>query len=157
MGSYSVAFGAISVALSIIFYLIAIGVEWGTFNNYGGSTTGGILVTIPIIFVCPCFCCLMICAALCKSSNEDASTYVLCGISGLVCFCGGIIAFIGGGLLIAAGVNRQMEMDIFNGSISAGVFSIVSGIAFYCGMIALLYALLQSDSEGSPAPGDVKS
>ena len=99
----------------------------------------------------------MICTALCtKSSNEESCTYVLCGISGLICFCGGIIAFIGGSLLIAAGVNRKMEMDIFNGSISAGVFSILSGIAFYCGMISLLYALL-SDSNESSAPGDGKS
>ena len=152
MVSFSKVFGGVSITLSLIFYVIAIGVEWGTFNNYGGSTTGSIVISIPIGVACVSFCIIMICSPLC-SCDENTATYFAAGCSAFICCCGGVIAFVGGGLLIAAGVHNRMEMDIFNGSITAGVFSILSGIAFYLGMIALLYAYC-SDSKESSAPGD---
>ena len=152
MGTFSKAFGGVSIALSLIFYVIAIGVEWGTFSKFGGSMTGSILVSIPIAVAVFSFCFIMICCSFC-SSCEDTASYFAAVCSAISCCCGGVIAFIGGGILIAAGANNKMNMDIFNGSITAGVFSIVSGIAFYCGMIALLYSYL-SNSEENPASGD---
>ena len=109
MVSCSAVFGGISVALSLLFYVIAIGVEWGTFNNFGGSTTGSILVSIPIGVVCTSFCFIMICAGLCSHCDEDLAIYFAAGCSTLICCCGGVIAFVGGGFLIAAGIHNRME------------------------------------------------
>ena len=129
-------FGIISVVLSLAFYVVAIGVGWGTFKeDIGGDIAGPVVISIPVLVAVGSFSVMSI---LFCSKDKAADGAVIC--SAVICIIGGLIVIVGGVILIVNGVSSNVKR-VFDAYITAGVFAIVSGIAYYCGMGGFVYGL----------------
>ena len=136
--------GIILVVISFLFYVVAIGVGWGTFKqDIGGHIAGPVVISIPVLVV---FCSFGVMSIFFCSEDKGADGAVIC--SALICVVGGLIVIIGGVFLIVTGASSAV-IAVFDAYIAAGVFAIVSGILYYCGMCGIIFGLESEKHFGS--------
>ena len=149
-------FGVISVVISFIFYVVAIGVGWGTFKqDIGGHVAGPIVISIPVLVV---FFSLSSWASIVCCGDQDKSKDLAVCCGGFMCVVGGLIVIAGGIALIATGASSTVK-GVFDAYIAAGVFAICSGIVYYCGVSGIIIGLeyekhsgSKDESNSSPVP-----
>ena len=146
MGTRSVCSGVgiIFVLVSLAFYVIAIGVGWGTFKqDIGGDVAGPVVISIPVLVVICSFGTMSIFHC---NDDKGGDCAVCCG--GFMCVVGGLIVIVGGIVLIVTGASSAVNR-VFDAYIAAGVFAICSGIAYYCGVSGIIYGLESEKHFGS--------
>ena len=138
MGARSICciVGIIFVLISLLFYVIAIGVGWGTFKeDIGGDNAGPIVISIPVFVVVGSFAIMSIFKC---SDGKGGDCAVVC--SACICIVGGLIVIVGGIVFIASGASSTVKR-VFDAYITAGVFAICSGIAYYIGVSLIISGL----------------
>lgn len=150
MGEKGFACPIVLLVISLVFYVIAMGVGWG-FDQMAPPVAGTIPVRAgAIVSTIPVFAVVVLIFLACLLGLDNVNAIATSCAIGIVLFAG-VFEFVGGILFIVAGVQAGDPRALAFG-VSAGVFSLLAGVT-YCGTIATCKCVCDSKKGAQPENG----